>query len=244
MNSGGTINLLTYQLPLPTIDNTTTTINTADYRNRNLMNLIEKERHYDKEECKRLAIEAVHSFNEDQATIVHEIENAYIHRRNNPKNFFIDAPGGTGKTFIFNYLLNKYRGEGVIILVVASSGIAATLLPGGKTAHSTFKIPIPIYSDSSCSVPVGSPLGKLLEETEIVLWDEAPMMEKNVYECVDRLLRGLKQKDVLLVEYYLSLQVILDKFYLLLEELQKMDKMKILSKDQNYGVILLQKNLP
>ncbi|GBP61499.1 hypothetical protein EVAR_34736_1 [Eumeta japonica] len=45
---------------------------------------------------------------------------------------FLDAPGGTGKTFLTKVILAKVRGQGKIALAVASSGIAATLLPGGK----------------------------------------------------------------------------------------------------------------
>ena len=52
--------------------------------------------------------------------------------------FFLDAPGGTGKTFLLNLILAKIRQQNKIALAVASSGIAATLLEGGKTAHSTF----------------------------------------------------------------------------------------------------------
>ena len=48
--------------------------------------------------------------------------------------FFIDGPGGTGKTFTYNALLAAVRAEGGIALAVASSGVAALLLPGGSTA--------------------------------------------------------------------------------------------------------------
>ncbi|ELU07835.1 hypothetical protein CAPTEDRAFT_59797, partial [Capitella teleta] len=41
---------------------------------------------------------------------------------------FLDAPGGTGKTFLLDLLLSKVRYNGDIALAVASSGIAATLL--------------------------------------------------------------------------------------------------------------------
>ena len=54
--------------------------------------------------------------------------------------FFLDAPGGCGKTFMFNLLLATIRAQGRIALSVASSGIAALLLTGGTTAHSLFKI--------------------------------------------------------------------------------------------------------
>ena len=49
---------------------------------------------------------------------------------------FIDAPGGTGKTFLLTLLLNSARAKRQIAVAVASSGIAATILPGGRTAHS------------------------------------------------------------------------------------------------------------
>ena len=56
---------------------------------------------------------------------------------------FLDAPGGTGKTFL---ILAKLQSEGKIALATASRGIAATLLTGGHTLHSTFKIPLDLYA--------------------------------------------------------------------------------------------------
>ncbi|KAG8235350.1 hypothetical protein J437_LFUL015859 [Ladona fulva] len=50
--------------------------------------------------------------------------------------FFLDAPGGTGKTFLINLLLAEIRANKEIAIAVASSGIASTLLDGGRTAHS------------------------------------------------------------------------------------------------------------
>ena len=44
------------------------------------------------------------------------------------KVFFINGPGGTGKTFLYNTLLTKVRGRGEISLAMASSGIAGTPL--------------------------------------------------------------------------------------------------------------------
>ena len=48
---------------------------------------------------------------------------------------FLDALGGTGKTFLINLLLANVRSLRKIALAVASSGMAATLLNGGRTAH-------------------------------------------------------------------------------------------------------------
>ena len=58
--------------------------------------------------------------------------------------YFIDGPGGTGKTFVENLILAKVRSSGVIALSVASSGIAAIFLDGGGTSHSRLKIPIEV----------------------------------------------------------------------------------------------------
>ncbi|XP_044575183.1 ATP-dependent DNA helicase PIF1-like [Cotesia glomerata] len=61
--------------------------------------------------------------------------------------FFLDAPGGTGKTFLISLLLAEIRSKNGIALAVASSGIAATLLDGGRTAHSAFKLPLNIQNN-------------------------------------------------------------------------------------------------
>ncbi|KAL4082718.1 hypothetical protein QTP88_029651 [Uroleucon formosanum] len=56
--------------------------------------------------------------------------------------FFLDAPGGTGKTFVISLILATIRSRCDIALALASSGIAATLLDGGRTAHSALKLPL------------------------------------------------------------------------------------------------------
>ena len=101
--------------------------------------------------------------------------------------FFLDAPGGTGKTFILNLLLARVRMDNKIALAVASSGIAATLLKGGRTAHSTFKIPINLMATDSptCGITRGTDQGNLLKETELIVWDEATMSHKRALEAVD-----------------------------------------------------------
>lgn len=58
--------------------------------------------------------------------------------------FFIDGPGGTGKTFVKNLMLAHVRSRREVALAVASSGIASILLDGGRTSHSRFKIPLDI----------------------------------------------------------------------------------------------------
>ena len=70
----------------------------------------------------------------------------FLVESNDGSMLFLDAPDGTGKTFLINLILAKLRSEGKIALATASSGIAATLLTGGRTLHSTFKIPLDLYA--------------------------------------------------------------------------------------------------
>jgi hypothetical protein len=110
----------------------------------------------------------------------------------NNRLFFIDGPGGTGKTFVENLIRAKVRSSGAIALSVASSGIAAILLDAGRTSHSQFKIPIDIHSKSLCSISAQSDLAALLKKTSLIIWDEAPAQHRHYFEAVDRTLKDLR----------------------------------------------------
>ena len=71
---------------------------------------------------------------------------------------------------------------------MASTGLAATLLEGGRTAHSRFKIPLRVYSDGTCNISKRSDLAELIHHTKLILWDEAVMTPRSVFEAVDRTL--------------------------------------------------------
>ena len=126
------------------------------------------------------------------------IEESYIEENCiKGKNFiFINAHGGTGKTYVSKALCANVRSRGDIAIVVATSGIASTLLPGGTTAHSRFGIPVPCYSDSSSNINKNSNAAELLKISKIVIWDEAVMANKCIIECVDRLLRDIMGVDL------------------------------------------------
>ena len=102
--------------------------------------------------------------------------------------FFINAPGGYGKMFLIEALLATVRGLGKVALAVASSGIAAELLEGGRTAHSQFKIPIPIHETSVCSISLQSADAKLIQQTSLIMWDEIMMSHVDQVDYVDRFL--------------------------------------------------------
>eukprot|EP00754_Rhynchopus_humris_P034029 Rhum_TRINITY_DN15501_c0_g3::Rhum_TRINITY_DN15501_c0_g3_i3::g.160791::m.160791 len=81
----------------------------------------------------------------------------------------------------------KLRGLGVA-LAVASSGIAATLLTGGRTSHNCFKIPIDMASKSPqdvCPIYENS-YEEMLGRADIIIWDEVVMAPKANIEIVSR----------------------------------------------------------
>ena len=99
---------------------------------------------------------------------------------------FVQGHGGTGKTFLWHTIINRLRSDGLIVLVVASSGIASLLLPGGHTTHSRFKIPLTVSDTSSCKIKKKKDLARLLEMTSLIVWDEAPMNNRCCFEALDR----------------------------------------------------------
>ena len=105
--------------------------------------------------------------------------------------FFLYGYGGTGKTYIWRTLASSLRAKNQIVIMVASSGIASLLLPGGRTAHSKFKIPVPIFQDSTCNILQGSQLAELLNQTNLIIWDEAPMAHKFCFQALDQSLTDI-----------------------------------------------------
>ncbi|KAI5433936.1 hypothetical protein KIW84_020970 [Lathyrus oleraceus] len=134
-------------------------------------------------------IESIAKLNNDQMIAFNTIMNVIVQKHSGV--FFVDGPGGTGKTFLYRTLMAILRSRGEIILTTASSGIAATLLPGGRTAHSRFKIPIDIQPSSICGIEKQKDLANLIRVAAAIIWDEAPMTNKKCLEALDRSLQDI-----------------------------------------------------
>ena len=65
------------------------------------------------------------------------------------------------------------------------------LLSGGKTVHSTFKLPLDLDDRSTCAIPVQSKLAELIRETSLIVWDEASKGSRYALEAVDRTLQDI-----------------------------------------------------
>ena len=138
----------------------------------------------------------VPSLNSDQRNVFGAVMAVINDPEPYSKVFFVDGPGGTGKTFLYNTLLAQVRSLGEIALVVASSGIAALLLQGGRTVHSRLKITFNTNELSVCDISKQSALARLLKRAKLLVWDEACMSSIYVIECVDRSLRDICSCDL------------------------------------------------
>jgi hypothetical protein len=133
--------------------------------------------------------EQVACFNDIVAAV--ELYEQDPQQQTSSKAFFLHGPAGTGKTFLYNCLCSHLRAQGKIVLCVASSGIAAQLLPGGRTAHSRFKIPLSNDVNAVCNITRNSPLAELIRNTSLIIWDEVPMQHKACFEAVNRTLNDV-----------------------------------------------------
>lgn len=131
------------------------------------------------------------SLNIDQQQAFETILQSITH--NEGKLFFIDGFGGCGKTYLYQTICHAVRAQRIIILCVASTGLACLLLPGGQTAHSMFKIPIDCLTDDSmCCIPKQGLRADLLRQAQVVIYDKCLMAHRHCFEALDRTFQDLR----------------------------------------------------
>ena len=179
--------LSAYNLPLASRSST-----------ENNPSLISLETSYDARILQNFVAENVNKLLPDQRVVFNNVLDSVF--KDNGGIFFLDAPGGTGKTFVLKLLLAEVRRKNVVALAVASSGIAATLLPGGRTAHSTFKLPLNLFAEQEnvCNINKTSQLAQLLRMCKLIVWDEVTMSHKLALETVNKTLKDLRNSTLLM----------------------------------------------
>jgi hypothetical protein len=85
-------------------------------------------------------------------------------------------------------LLASIQWDRHVTIKVTFSNITTFLLEGGRTSHLVFKIPIAFGRDSMSSIHVQNDYVKLLQETKLIVWNEAPAQHRHCAEAVDRTL--------------------------------------------------------
>ncbi|KAL6639554.1 hypothetical protein ACP70R_023284 [Stipagrostis hirtigluma subsp. patula] len=129
------------------------------------------------------------SLNEEQRTTYDEIMAAVDTGKGGL--FFLDGPGGTGKTYLYRALLATIRSQNKIAVATATSGVAASIMPSGRTPHSRFKIPLTLEDDAFCSFTKQSGTAKLLQTASLIIWDEVSMTKRQAVEALDLSMRDI-----------------------------------------------------
>lgn len=102
---------------------------------------------------------------------------------------FCQASGGTGKSFTFNAIIDAANARGKNVLAIASTGIAAQLLRGGRTAHTAFKLGVNPTSTSVIGFDGVSEQALKLRQLHGLIFDECVMQSKVILELIERELR-------------------------------------------------------
>ena len=130
---------------------------------------LEREPEYDRHELDLVVQTNVLLLNPQQKEVCDTLMKAIDD--GNGRLFLLDAPGGTSKTFLMSVILATVRARSNIAVAIASSGIAATLLEGCRTAHSALKLPLNLHTieQPTCNIAKHSAMAKVLLPSKIII---------------------------------------------------------------------------
>ena len=150
---------------------------------------------FDLQHEEQIVAENMEKLNDEQRTMVEAVMKAAdeIQQDLPPKcrAFFLDGPGGSGKTMVYNTLISLFRTRGITVAPSAWTGIAATLLSGGRTVHSLFKLPIPVDDTATCNVTPSSSHAEMLRSVTMFIVDEASMVPLHALTAIDKMLQDI-----------------------------------------------------
>jgi hypothetical protein len=121
--------------------------------------------------------------------ILHAIQNADDPHR----CFFLNGPGGSGKTTIYKLLIRQIVIWNKQYIATAPSGIAASNLPNGSTLHYAFSLPPRDNPgpDWNSTLNAESDRAKTLIAADVIFIDEISMVNKQALTAINILLRHL-----------------------------------------------------
>ena len=168
----------TYNIPVPTLSTPPSSPEEDTVQENDI----------DPAECSMRAEQMIPNLNAMQTHAFYTIVESV--RDNLGKQIFIDGPGGTGKSYVYKTAINYLRGQHCKVCIVASTGIAATLI-GGVTAHKRFGMPLDLDADTVSCISTQSKEAELLRSSNLIIWDEATASHKYAVDLLDRLLQDL-----------------------------------------------------
>jgi hypothetical protein len=110
-------------------------------------------------------------------------------------------------------------------------------MPGGRTAHSRFKIPLTLNDKQGCGFTKQYGTAKLLQQASLIIWDEASMTKRQAMEALDYSMRDIMgRKDLPFGGRQLSLVEISGKSSLLYVKIQGSNCRCFLEKVVSLGI--------
>ncbi|XP_071035280.1 uncharacterized protein [Parasteatoda tepidariorum] len=132
--------------------------------------------------------------NEEQRFVIDTVLKTVLcdeDKESNEKVFCLTAHAGCGKTFVPKAILSKLRSMQHDCISCAFSGIAASLLEGGRTLHNVFKLPIPLLENAVSGITANSRHAIRLLQSSLIIIDEVSMCPIYAIQVIDRLLRDI-----------------------------------------------------
>jgi hypothetical protein len=145
---------------------------------------------FDQDECDTQVASILPKFTDNQRAAMDVVLRAVSGEGGNV--IAVLAGAGCGKSLFVNGVTWSLRAAGKIVINVAASALAATLLPNGTTAHSAFRIPIPATDASFCGFK--SSERALIKICSCIFYDEVSMVSSEVASTLDRSLRDLMRE--------------------------------------------------
>lgn len=123
-------------------------------------------------------------------------------------NVFITGAAGVGKSYTTNAIVKAFESEGLHVVKLASTAMAATHI-GGQTLHSFFELrlhkSVPEL-ETTRFYKISTKLKKILQQTDLIVIDEISMVSAGVLEMVQlRLAQAGFDKALMVVGDFLQL---------------------------------------
>lgn len=121
--------------------------------------LIAEELNYNVDELRNLHEKQVQALNPEQKCAFGVVMDSV--KNNTSRLLFVNGHERTGKTFLWKTIVSGLRFESKIVLPIATLGIATLLLPGDRTTHLRFHIPLDGKPNATCEIKHWTQLANL-----------------------------------------------------------------------------------
>ncbi|KAF7694587.1 ATP-dependent DNA helicase RRM3 [Cucumispora dikerogammari] len=135
----------------------------------------------------------MYTFNTSQQTvfdlIIRTIHSCYS------SLFFLDGLASSGKSYLLNRIILEVLNDDRSCIVVAPTGLAASLLINERTLHSQFKIPFKLKPGVALIIVPDSPLANSIRTSCLIIIDEFSMVDSNMLKLVDQACRSIAETN-------------------------------------------------